>query len=112
MFIISTLFSIAIHGTSRYIITEDGSLTLDLPMQSLALDDLALAAPGLTAMSADKSEDTTSKYRAAYAALFLARRQLHEGSSLKVTYCHYDILIQHVMPEPGHCLTVAVKVYK
>ncbi len=89
MCIISMLFSIAVHGTSNSGITEDGNLPM--PMQSLALDDLALEAPGLTAMSADKSEDTTSKYCAAYAALFLAKRQRHEGSSLQVTYCHVTL---------------------
>ncbi len=49
--------SIADHSTSRHIDSADGSLTLDLPMQSLPSENLALAAPRLEAMSADKNEE-------------------------------------------------------
>ncbi|KAL0023803.1 hypothetical protein WJX77_006608 [Trebouxia sp. C0004] len=52
-------------------------------VQSLPSEKLALAAPRLEAMSAKNNEDTTSKYLAAYACLFLAQRQLQEGSSLQ-----------------------------
>ncbi len=55
--IISMRSSIADHSTSRHIDSADGSLTLDLPMQSLPSENLALAAPRLEAMSADKNEE-------------------------------------------------------
>lgn len=89
--------SIADHSTSGHIDAEDGSLTLDLPVQSLPSEKLALAAPLTEAGSANKFEDTTSKYLAAYASLFLAERQLQEGANLQVccskTYSHYDSFI-------------------
>ena len=89
--------SIADHSTSGHTDAEDGSLTLDLPVQSLPSEKLALAAPRPETMSANKFEDTTSKYRAAYASLFLAERKLQESASLQVccskTYFHYDSFI-------------------
>ncbi len=64
--------STADHSTSRHTEAEDDGLTLDLPVQSLPSEKLALAASRPDAMSANKFEDTTSKYRAAYASLFSA----------------------------------------
>jgi len=85
--------STADHSTSRHTDAEDDSLTLDLPVQSLPFEKLALAAHLTEAGSANKLEDT-SKYRAAYASLFLAERKLAEGLILEVcfskTYFHYD----------------------
>lgn len=92
--IVSMHSSIADQSTSKHIHAEDGSLALDLPVQSLPSEKLALAAPLTEAGSANKLEDTTSKYLAAYASLFLAERELQDGASKQVccskTCFHYD----------------------
>ncbi len=85
--------STADHSTSRHTDAEDDTLTLDLPVQSLPSEKLALAARLTEARSANKLEYTTSKHRAAYAFLFLAEQKLAEGLISEVcfskTYFHY-----------------------
>lgn len=53
-------------------------------VESLPSEKLALAAPLTEAGSANKLEDTTSKYLAAYASLFLAERKLQDGASKQI----------------------------